>query len=319
MMRLFLFAMAFWAAAGAHAQGAYPSKPVRVVVGLSPGGATDIQARLFAKTLSERLGKSVIVDNRPGAAGTTGSNHVAKSPPDGYTLLAVAMGYSVTPSLYSKLPYDPIKDLTAISLASEAPFLMLVHPSLPVKSIKEMFALMRARPGALDFGSAGYGSSTHMALALLTNLGKFKVTHVPYKGTGPALIDTISGQVHGLMANILSSFPHVKSGRLRALAVSTAKRSVVVPELPTIAESGLPGYVTSTWHGWLAPAHTPTPIINRLSAELAKVVRSPEVTERLAIDGGAPIGSTPERFQQHLVSEIARWRKLVREANIPVR
>ncbi len=307
-----------WSGPHAFAQSDYPVKPVRVVVGLGPGGGTDIQARMFAQKLTEYLGRSFVVDNRTGAGGTVAYNYVAKSPPDGYTLLAVASGYSITPAVYAKLPYDPIKDFAPISLAVEAPMLLLTHPSLPVKSLKELLALMRAKPDTLDFGSAGYGSSTHMALALFTTLGKLKVTHVPYKGSGPALTDGVAGQIHGLFTNILSSLQYVKAGRLRALAVSGAKRSVVVPHLPTIAEGGVPGYETTTWHGWLAPAGTPQPIINRLNVELSKAARSPDVAERLATDGGEPLSGPPERFQQLLVSEIARWRKVVREANIKV-
>jgi len=322
MMRLLSLMIVCLAAACVHAQGtavdAYPTKPVRVVVGLAPGGGTDIQARLFAQKLTEYLGRSFIVDNRTGAGGTVAYNYVAKSLPDGYTLLAVASGYSITPAVYTKLPYDAIKDFAPISLAVEAPFLLLTHPSLPAKSLKELLALIRAKPDALDFASAGYGSSTHMALALFATLGQLKVTHVPYKGTGPALTDGVAGQVHGLFANILSCLPYVKVGRLRALAVSSAKRSVVLPDLPTIAEGGVPGYVTTTWHGWLAPAGTPSPIITKLNIELAKAARAPDVVERMAADGGEPIGSSPERFQQHLASEIVRWRKVVRDANIRV-
>jgi len=321
---LILLIFLFWAPVlPARAQSSasavnYPAKPVRVVVGLAPGGGTDIQARLFAQKLTENLGRSFIVDNRTGAGGTVAYNFVARSPPDGYTLLAVASGYSITPAVYSKLPYDPIRDFAPISLAVEAPFLLLTHPSLPVKSMKELLALMRARPGELDFASAGYGSSTHMALALFTTLGRLKVAHVPYKGTGPALSDSVAGQVHGLFANILSGLAHAKAGRLRALAVSSAKRSAVVPALPTITESGVPGYVTTTWHGWLAPAGTPTSIIGKLHAELTRAARSPDVVERLATDGGEPVGGSPEQFKEHIASEIARWGKVVREANIKV-
>jgi tripartite-type tricarboxylate transporter receptor subunit TctC len=302
----------------AQAQADYPAKPVRVVVGLAPGGGTDIQARLFAQKLGEALGRSFVVDNRTGAGGTLAYAHVAKAPADGHTLLAVASGYSITPAVYRKLSYDPVADFAPISLVVQAPFLLLTHPSLPVKSMKDLIALLRARPGALDFGSAGYGSSTHMALALFTHLGKFKVTHVPYKGTGPALTDGVAGQVHGLFANILSGLPLVKSGRLRALAVSGEKRSKVVPQLPTIGESGIADYATTTWHGWLAPAGTPAPIIGRLSTELARAARAPDVVERLATDGGEPMGSSPEQFARHIGKEITRWRKVVEATHMRV-
>lgn len=316
LILLVIFSFLGWAPV--RAQSDYPAKPVRVVVGLAPGGGTDIQARLFSQKLTEYLGRSFVVDNRTGAGGTVAYNHAAKSPPDGYTLLAVASGYSITPAVYSKLPYDPIRDFAPISLAVEAPMLLLAHPSLPVKTQKDLLALLRAKPGALDFGSAGYGSSTHMALELFTYLGKLRVTHVPYKGTGQALTDGVAGQVHGLFANILSCLPYVKAGRLRAMAVSSAKRSVVLPELPTIAESGVPDFVTTTWHGWLAPAGTPVPIVNKLNAELSRAARAPDVAERLAADGGEPVGGSPERFAQHIASEIARWRKVVQAANIKV-
>ncbi len=302
----------------AHAQSDYPTKPVRVVVGLAPGGGTDIQARLFAQKLSENLGRSFLVDNRAGAGGTVAYAFVAKAPADGYTLLAVASGYSITPAVYSKLPYDPVRDFAPIALAAEAPFLLVTHPSLPVRNMKALLALLRAKPGTLDLGSAGFGSSTHMALALFTYLGKFKITHVPYKGTAPALTDTVAGQVHGVFANILSGLPYVKSGRLRAQGVSGAKRSAVLPELPTIAESGVPDYETTTWHGWLAPAGTPAPIISKLHIELSRAARAPDVAERLATDGGEPVGGSPERFAQLIASEMARWRKVVQAAGIRV-
>ena len=325
MIRKHLFLCCFFHGAWASPVGAqstpvevYPVRPVRVVVGLAPGGGTDIQARLFAQKLTENLGRTFLVDNRTGAGGTVAYTSVAKAASDGYTLLAVASGYAITPAVYSKLPYDPIRDFAPISLVVEAPMLLLVHPSLPVRSQKELLTLMRAKPGALDFASAGYGSSTHMALALFTHLGKLKVTHVPYKGTGPALIDSVAGQVHGLFANILSGLPYVKSGRLRAMAVSSAQRSTVLPELPTIAESGVSGYVTTTWHGWLAPAGTSTGIISKLHTELTRAARSPDVAERLATDGGVAVGGPPEIFQQFITAEIARWRKVVQSAGIRV-
>jgi tripartite-type tricarboxylate transporter receptor subunit TctC len=306
------------AAGSAIAQADYPAKAVRVIIGLAPGGGTDIQARMLSQKLTESLGRSFIVDNRTGAGGTVAYSLVAKAPPDGYTLLAVASGYSITPAVYRKLMYDPIKDFAPVSLAVEAPMLLLTHPSLPAKTMKELLALLRAKPGALDFGSAGYGSSTHMALELFSHLGKLKITHVPYKGTGPAMTDAVAGQVHGVFANILSGFQYVKPGRLRALAVSGAKRSVVLPELPTIAESGVAGYETTTWHGWLAPAGTPAPIIGKLHTELTRAARSPDVAERLAADGGEAVGGSPEVFQKLITTEIARWRKVVQAANIKV-
>lgn len=294
----------------------YPARPVRVVVGLAPGGATDIQTRLFAQKLSESFNRPFVVENRTGAGGTVAYAQVAKSPPDGYTLLGVAGGYTITPAVYTKLPYDPVKDFAPISLVVQAPFLLLTHPSLPVTTVKDLLALARAKPGMLDCASAGHGTSTHMAFELLRTLTGVKITHVPYKGTGQALVDAMAGQVHMLFGNVLSSLTHVRAGRLRTLGVTTAKRSTVLPDLPTLAESGVPGYENSTWHGWLAPAGTPPAILNRLNAELVKSTRAPDVVERLAPDGGEPVGSTPEQFARYIVTDMARWSKLVKETGI---
>jgi tripartite-type tricarboxylate transporter receptor subunit TctC len=307
--------------AAVFAQGvadSYPARPVRVLVGLAPGGGTDIQARLFAQKLTENVGRAFFVENRTGAGGIVAFGLAAKAPPDGYTLLAVASGFSITPAIYSKLPYDPLKDLAPISLVVQAPLLLLSHPSLPVKSAKELITMARNKPGVLDFGSAGHGTSTGMALEMYRTLAKVKVTHVPYKGTGQALIETMSGQVHAMFGNPLSSYQYVKSGRLHGLAVTTARRSRVFPDLPTIAESGVPGYETSTWFGVLAPAGTPAVIINRVNAELLKTLKSPDVLDRLAPDGGEAVGSSPEEFGRHLQREVARWHEVVKVAGIPV-
>ena len=305
-------------AAYAQSPDSYPTRPVRILVGLAPGGGTDIQARLFAQKLTENVGRAFVVENRTGAGGTIAYALAAKSPPDGYTLLAVASGFSISPAIYSKLPYDAQKDLAPISLVVQAPLLLLSHPSLPVKSAKELISMARSKPGVLDFGSAGHGTSTGMALELFRTMAQVKVTHVPYKGTGQALIETISGQVHALFGNPLSSYQHVKASRLRALGVTTAQRSKIFPELPTIAESGVPGFEDSTWFGVLAPAGTPVAIINKVNAELVKTLKSRDVLNRLAPDGGEPVGSTPEEFRQHLAREIARWRKVVQDAGIKI-
>lgn len=305
----------------ALAQGAadtFPAKPVRVVVGLAPGGGTDIQARLLSQKLTANLGRSFVVENRTGAGGTVAYAQVAKSPPDGYTQLAVASGYSITPAVYSRLTYDPIRDFAPVSLVIQAPILLMVHPSLPVRSTRELVALAKSRPGVLDGASAGYGTSNHMALELFNLLAATKITHIPYKGTGPALIDAMSGQVQVIFGNILSSLPYVRQGRLRALAVTSPRRAKAAPDLPTVAESGVPGYETTTWLAWLAPAGTPPAIISRMSAELAKAVRSPDVADALVGDGGEPVGSTPAELAQHLASEIARWRKVVKAAGMKV-
>jgi tripartite-type tricarboxylate transporter receptor subunit TctC len=304
---------------GAHAQGAvepYPARPVRLIIGLAPGGGTDLQARLFAQKLSENFGRPFVVENRTGAGGTVAYAQVAKSPPDGYTLMGVTSGFTITPAVYGKLPYDPLKDFAPVSLVVQAPFLLLTHPSLPVKTVKDLLALARAKPGTLDCGTAGYGSSTHMAFELFRVTAGVRITAIPYKGTGPALVDGMAGQVHMLFGNVLSALAHVKSGKLRALAVTTARRSAVLPDLPTIAESGVPQYEDSTWFGFLAPAGTPAAVVARLNAELVKISRSQEIVERLAPDGGEPVGSSPEQFARHIATEIARWRKVVKDAGI---
>ena len=306
------------AACAQGAAEAFPARPVRIIVGLAPGGGTDIQARLLAQRLSLNLNRSFVVENRTGAGGTVAYAQVAKAPADGYTQLAVASGYSITPAVYAKLPYDPIKDFAPVSLVIQAPILLMTHPSLPVKSTRDLVALAKSRPGALDGASAGYGTSNHMALELFNLLAGTKITHVPYKGTGPALIDAMAGQVHMIFGNILSSLPYVRQGRLRGLAVTGATRAKAVPDLPTVAESGVPGYETTTWLAWLAPAGTPPAIVSRMSAELAKAVRSPDVADRLVGDGGEPVGSSPEQLTRHLTAEIERWRKVVKAAGMKV-
>lgn len=317
-IRLAAFAVAAVTASPSFAQTAsdYPVKPVRVIVGQAPGGGNDIQTRLFAHKLTEGFGRSFIVENRTGAGSVVSYRTVATAAPDGYTLLAVTGGFTIAPAVHANLGYDPVKDLAPISLVVQSPFLLLAHPSLPVKSVKELLGLAKARPGTLAYASAGHGSSTHLAFALFTTLARIDVIHVPYKGTGPALIDTMSGQVQMLVGNVLSSLQYAKSGKLRALAVTTGKRSPAVPELPTLAEAGVPGYESSTWHAWFAPAGTAPPIVDKLNAELAKAAKAPDVISRLAPDGAQPIGSTPEVLRAFIVTDIARWRKVVKDAGI---
>ncbi len=294
----------------------YPTKPVRVIVGLAPGGGTDIIARLLTQKMSDNLRRSFIVENRTGAGGTVAYAFVAKSPPDGYTLLAVASGYSITPAVYPKLSYDPIKDFTPISVVVQAPIILMVHPALPARSVKDLLALAR-KPGArLDAASAGHGTSNHLALELFNSLAGVKIAHVPYKGTGQALVDLMAGQVQVMFGNILSSLQYVKIGKIRALAVTSTQRSGAMPDLPTVMESGVPGYETTTWHGWLGPAGLPPELVSKLNAELARAVRSKDVLDKLSDDGGEPVAGTPEQFRNHIATEIARWRKVVRDAGI---
>lgn len=294
----------------------YPGKPVRIVVGFSPGGGGDIVARIVAQKLSQNLKQSVIVDNRPGAGGSIGAAFVAKSAPDGYTMLVVTSSYAVIPSLYRDLSFDPIKDFAPVSLIAEAPLLVVVHPSLPVHSVRELIAFAKARPGQLNYASGGSGTSGNLAGELFKSLTGVNIVHVPYKGAGPALVDVISGQVDMNFVSMLSSLPHVKSGKLRALAVTGVKRSPALPQLPTVAEAGVREYRRTTWYGMLAPAHTPAAIVNRLSTETERAVSSPDVRQRFMVDGAEPEGGTPKEFHDYLVSEIALVRKIIEQAGV---
>jgi tripartite-type tricarboxylate transporter receptor subunit TctC len=305
--------------ASALAQDApYPTKPIRFVVGQAPGGATDIVARLVAAKMPETLGQNVVVENRTGAAGSIGAATVAKSPPDGYTVLVVSSSYSINPSLYSNLPFDPQKDLVPVSLLAEAPFLLVVHPSVPAKSVKDLIALAKAKPDTLTYGSGGNGSSGHLAGALFENQAGIKLSHVPYKGAGQALIDVVSGQITFMFASVLSSTPHVKQQRLRVLGVTGVKRSSALPDVPTISEAGVRGYATSTWYGLLVPAGTRPAVIERLAGAANKAVNAPDLRAKMLADGAEPEGSTPAEFQKHLAAEMAKWRKVVKTAGVKV-
>ena len=307
--------------AGALAQvdGTYPAKTVRLIVGQSPGGATDIVARLVAQKLSENVRQSVIVENRTGAAGSIGANFVSKSAPDGYTLLVVSSSYAINPSLHGSLLFDPVKDLAPVSLIAEAPFLLVIHPSLPARSVKELVALAKATPNELNFASGGNGSSGHLAGELFKHLAGIRLVHVPYKGAGPALVEVMTGQVHMTFGSVLSSLQHVKSGRLRALAVTSAKRSSALPDLPTVAEAGIKGYRRTTWYGVLAPAATSPALVGRISEEIRKAVNSEDVRKRILTDGAEPEGSSPKEFQEHLAAEIRIARDIVEKAGLKPR
>jgi tripartite-type tricarboxylate transporter receptor subunit TctC len=303
----------------AYAQGAadYPSKPVRVIVPTAPGAATDLQARLLAQKIGESLKRPFVVENHPGAGYLVGYGIVTKSAPDGHTLLASSLALTLVPAQRPDLPNDPSKDFAPISLVSKAPFLLLTHPGVPARSARELIALARSKPGALDMGIAN-GTTTHLVSAWFASMANIKLTLVPYKGTGQVMIDTISGQIHMLFGNVLATLPHVRSGRLRALGLSADKRSSVLPEIPTIAESGVHGFDVSTWHGWLAPAGTPPAIVSKLSAELAHAVNSPDVARKLADDGGEPIGGSPEQLRQLIATEVPRWRKVIKESGMRI-
>ncbi len=296
----------------------YPVKPVHFVVGQSPGGGTDLIARAVTARLSETIGHSMIVDNRTGAAGSVGAGLVAKSAPDGYTLLVVSSSYAINPGLYSSLTFDPAKDLTPVILLAQAPFLLVVHPSLPAQSVKELIALAKAKPGTLNFASGGAGSSGHLAGELFQNAAGVRITHVPYKGAGPALTDTIAGQVQLTFASMLSSLQHVRSTRLRALAVTSVKRSAALPELPTVAEAGVRDYATTSWYGVLAPSGTAVAAITRMNTELHKIITLPDVRQKLAADGAEPAGGSPQEFQKYLTAEITKWSRVIRAAGIKI-
>lgn len=299
-----------------YAQTNYPSKPIRIVVGQATGGATDVVARLVSPKLSEQLGQQVIVENRTGAAGSIGAAFVAKSAPDGYNLLVASSSYAINPSLYTEMPFDPVRDLLPVTLIAEAPFLLVVHPSMPVRSVKDLVALAKQKPGTLNFASGGNGSSGHLAGELFKFLAGVNIVHIPYKGAGPALVDVMAGQVHFTFGSVLSSMGHVKNGRLRALGVTGGKRSTGAPELPTIAEAGIKGYQTTSWYGLLAPANTSGQIVSLLSASMNKAVQSPEVKNKILTDGAEPDGGTSKQFQEFMAAEMRRAAEIVKRAGI---
>ncbi|MEO7727924.1 MAG: tripartite tricarboxylate transporter substrate binding protein [Burkholderiales bacterium] len=301
-------------AASTGSRQGYPTKPIRVIVGLAPGGATDIVARAVAQKLTDALGQTVVIDNRSGAAGSIGSALAASAPPDGYTALIISSTYTINPSLYKKLPFDPVRDLQPVTLIASSPFLLLVHPSLAATTTRELIALAKTRQ--LTFASGGVGSSGHLAAELLSSMAGITLIHVPYKGAGPALIDTLSGQVNMTMSSIVSGMPYAKSGRLRALAITTRKRSPAMPELPTISESALPGYDFSSWYGLMVPAATARTIVARLHAETVKVLKLPDLQQRLMSEGCEPVGSTPEELAAHIKTEMARWAKIVKSSGM---
>ncbi len=301
----------------AGADSAYPGKPIRIVVPSSAGGSTDFLIRPLAKKLADALGKPVFVDNRPGAGSVIGTEAVVKAAPDGYTLLAAPASITMSPALY-KLPFDPVRDLTPIANLAAFPNILVVHPSLPVKSVRELVALARSQPERIHFGSSGVATGTHMSMELFMSMAGIKLVHVPYKGGAPSVIGLISGEVQVNFATITTALPHVKTRRLRPLAVSTARRSRAAPEIPTVSEAGLKGFEYASWIGLLAPAGTPRPIIAKLNAESVKAVQTPEIREILAAEGAEPVASTPEAFASTIAAEVARWMKVVKAAGITV-
>lgn len=293
----------------------YPTKAVRIIAPFAPGGGTDFIARVAATKLTETLGQTVIVDNRPGAGGTLGAEIGAKSPSDGYTLTLVAGSYSVNPSLF-KINFDPVNDITPIIQLSQGPFLVVVHPALPVKNIKDLIALGKQKPGGLIFASSGAGSIIHLATELFNDMAGIKMIHVPYKGTGPALTDTIAGQTQLLFSSIAVAVPQVRNNRLRAIAVTTPKRVDAFPDVPTINESGLKGYETVLWHGLIGPKNLPRPIVDRLNGDLNKILQNKDMQDKLAGDGVTAAGGTPEQFGATIKRDIDTWRKVVQKAGV---
>ena len=304
-----------WVMANAVAQN-YPARPIRLVVPQSAGGSTDLVARPLAQRVAESLKGSVVVDNRPGAGSTIGTDIAAKAPPDGYTLLAVAASFTMSPSLYKKLPFDPVNDFAPISLLSSLPNILVVHPAQPVKSVKELLAYAKAQPGKLNYSSSGMATGTHMSMELLKNMTGISMAHIPYKGGAPSVTALLSSEVQLCFATISTALPHVKSGRLRALAVSSARRATAAPDVPTIAEAGVPGYDYASWIGLLAPAKTPTAIVARWHSESARVMQTPEMKTLLLYEGSEAVGNSPQEFGAIIRTEVERWKTVSKAAGI---
>jgi tripartite-type tricarboxylate transporter receptor subunit TctC len=302
----------------AQAQQDYPTRPIRIVVPSSPGGGTDILARQIAQKLTERWGQPVIVDNRPGAGQMIGIELVAKAAPDGYTLVMTATPLALNTVLYKKVPYDPVRDFAPISQVAAMPNIIVTHPALPARTVRELIALARSRPGQLVYASSGVGTGPHLSMELFLTMAGVKMGHVPYKGTNPGMIDTMAGQVQVLMSTLLPPLPHIKTGRLRALGVTGSKRVSSLRDVPTIAEAGVPGYEVVGWYGIAAPANTPRDVINKLYSEIANILKSPETREKLAADGAEAVGSTPEQFAAFIQSEIDKWSRVVKSSGIKV-
>ena len=312
-------ALCLIAPAFAQTQGpAYPTKPVKLVVPYPPGGPTDIVARLVAQKLSEQMGQPFIIDNRPGAGANTGAELVARSAPDGYTLVVATTAHAINPSLFKNLGYSLSKDFVPVSLLTSGPLVIVANPALPVKNITELIALAKSKPGELNFATSGNGQSTHLSAELFASMAGVKMNHIPYKGSAPALTDTMGGQTHLMFDTMLSAMPHVKGGKLKALAVTSASRSPVAPDVPTVAESGLPGYEAIAWNGLLAPAGTPPEVVARLNAELKKALASPDVKDKFEAQGFAASWTTPTDFGRFLTVEVDKWAKVVKVSGATV-
>jgi tripartite-type tricarboxylate transporter receptor subunit TctC len=315
-LRLKLGALIFSLAGAAVAQE-FPTRPIRLVVPAAPGGGADFLARIIGTKLTDGMGQSVVVDNRAGASGTIAADMVAKAPGDGYTML---MGQStsivIAPQLYEKLPYDTLRDLKPVTLVAEVPNVMVVHPSVPAKTVKELIELAKSKPDLLNFGSSGKGAPSHLAGEMFKSATGANLTHVPYKGAGPAVNAVIAGEIQVMFAPIVSALPHVKAGRLRALAVTSGARSAAAPELPTLAESGLTGYEISSWFGLFVPSSTPAAVVDKLQRETAKALKLPDTVDRLAREGAEPVGSTPANFDKYVRSEYTKFTKVIKDNDI---
>ena len=300
--------------AGEAQAQSYPNKTMRIIVAGTPGGGTDFSVRVPVQKLTELLGWAVVIDNRPGAAGNLAHEIVAKATPDGYTLLVVAPSLATNASVYRKLSYDPIRDFAPITQLNAGYYLLIVPPSLPVKTVKEFISLAKAKKGTLTYASPGSGQLGHLGMELLKTLADFDAVHVPYKGDSPAIVDVIAGQVDAFFSSMPGGRPHVRSGRVRALAVTSGKRSPLLPDVPTVAESGFPGYEVNGWHGLLAPAGTPKQIVARLHAEFSRSLRLPEVMERMAENGVESVGNTPAEFGAYINAEMIKWAKVIKQS-----
>ncbi|HYL26153.1 MAG TPA: tripartite tricarboxylate transporter substrate binding protein [Burkholderiales bacterium] len=306
------------AAALAHAQP-YPAKPIHLIVPFPPGGGNDTVARAIAQQVGPDLGQPVVIDNRPGAGGSVGAELAAKAPPDGYTLFLAGVGsHVVNPNLHARLPYDPVKDFAPITLLASAPSVLVVNPAVPARTVAEFTAYARAHPGMLNYASNGNGSAAQLAAAMYESMANVRMVHVPYKGIAPALTDLLSGEVQLMFGTVVALVPHIQAGKLRALAVTSRSRSALLPDVPTLAESGVPEYEAGSWYGVMAPAGTPREIVDRLHDAIVSALREPEVSKRLAAEGAIVIGSTPEEFGAHLKAELARVGKVVRAAGIRI-
>lgn len=303
-------------AIGAERAPEYPTKPIRLILPFAPGGGADLTGRLVAPGLTERLGQPVVMDNRPASAGIVGAEIAARAAPDGHTLLIATSSFAANPSVYKKLPYDIVKDFAPITLAVNSPLVVVVHPSVPAKSMEELIAHARANPNKLNYGSSGAGGAPHIAGEMLKTMARIEITHVAYKGIGPALTAVLGNEVQLTFSNLFVAQPHISAGRMRALAITSLERSKVRPEWPTVAESGLPGYQTGLWFGFMAPAATPNPIVRRLNKELVSILTAPEILNNIRAQGGDVVASTPEAFARILREELERYGKVIRAAGI---